>query len=80
MFMGMKIKPQRDITLGALWFTVSLYFIFPLVSLLIQPLLSFIGFIQFLLLFFGSKYFIDKAKVCWFPTEEDSINDSRKNP
>ena len=72
MFMGMKYKPQRDITLGALWFTVSLYFI--------QPLLSFIGFIQFLLLFFGSKYFIDKAKVCWFPTEEDFTDDSRKNP
>ena len=80
MFMGMKYKPQRDITLGALWFTVSLYFILPLVSLLIQPLLSFIGFIQFLLLFFGSKYFIDKATVCWFPTEEDFTDDSRKNP
>lgn len=80
MFMGMKIKPQRDITLGALWFTVSLYFIFPLVLLFTQPLFSFIGFIQFLLLFFGSKYFIDKAKVCWFPTKGNSINDSRKNP
>lgn len=80
MSMGIKMKPQRDITLGALWFTISLYFTFPLVSLLMQPLAGFIGFLQCVLLFLGSKFFIDKAKVCWFPTEENSKDDSRKNP
>lgn len=80
MSMGIKMKPQRDITLGALWFTISLYFTLPLVSLLLQPLMGFVGFMQCLLLFFGSKYFFDKAKVCWFPTEENTTDDSRKNP
>ena len=80
MSMGMKTKPQRDITLGALWFTISLYFTFPLMSLLMQPLAGFVGFLQCILLFLGSKFFLDKTKKCWFPTKENSPDDSRKNP
>lgn len=61
-------KPKRDITLGTLWFVISLYCIIPLVQLLSAPLTGFVSFILCIVYFFGAKFWIDKAKRCWFPT------------
>jgi hypothetical protein len=61
------INMKRDITLGAFWFTISLYFILPLAVILSQPLTGMLQFFACVLLFFIAKFCIDKTKACWFP-------------
>ncbi len=61
-------KPNRDITLGTLWFVISLYCIIPLVQILSAPLTGFMSFVLCIIYLFGAKFWIDKAKKCWFPT------------
>lgn len=58
---------KRDITLGALWFTISLYFILPLASIIAQPLSGMMQFLLCLILFVFAKLCIDKTKTYWFP-------------
>jgi hypothetical protein len=60
---------KRDITLGALWFTISLYFITPLVLILLQPLSGIISFLTCIILFVFAKLCIDKTKIYWFPNK-----------
>lgn len=61
-------KPKRDITLGTLWFVLSLYCILPLVQLLSAPLTGFMSFVVCIMCFLGAKFWINEAKKCWFPT------------
>ena len=66
---------KRDITLGAFWFTLSLWCIVPLAALITQPLTGFIHFFGAVILGFLAKVCIDKSKECWFP--EKVTNDKK---